>query len=41
MGGGHQHIFNIVVVNGLHALDTLAAPVLGFEVIHCHTLDVA
>ena len=40
MGGGHQQILDIVVLDGLHSLDALAAPVLGFEVVHRHALDV-
>ena len=37
----HQKLLNVIIVNGLHAFDSLAATVLAAEVIHTHTLDVA
>ncbi len=39
--GRHHHLGDIVVLDGLHALDALAAAVLALEVIHVHALDVA
>ena len=40
MGCSHQQLFNIIVLNGLHTLDSSAATVLTAEVINRHTLDV-
>ena len=33
MGCGHQQILDIILLNGLHALDSLAAAVLALEII--------
>ena len=41
MGGGHQQIGDEVLLDGLHSLNSLAAAVLGFEIINGHTLDIA
>ena len=41
MVGGHEEILNVVIFNGLHALDALAAPVLALEIVHIHALDVS
>ena len=41
MVGGHEKVLDIVLLNGLHALDSLAASVLAPEIIYIHTLDVA
>ena len=38
---GHEQILDVIVLQGLHALDTLAATVLILEIIKSHTLDVA
>ena len=41
MRRGHQKIFDIVILNRAHSLDSAAASVLGFEVIHSHTLNIS
>ena len=41
MGCRHEKVLNIILLNGLHSLDALAAPVLGLEIIHRHALDIA
>ena len=41
MVGGHEKVLDIILLNGLHALDSLAASVLAPEIIYIHTLDVA
>ena len=33
MIGGHQKVLNEILLNGLHSLDPLAAPVLALEVV--------
>ncbi len=40
MVGGHEKVLNIVLLNGLHALDSLTSPVLAPEIIHVHALDI-
>ena len=40
VGGGHKQLFDVIVVNGLHSLDALAAAVLRTEIICAHTFDV-
>ncbi len=40
VGRGHKQIFDEVVLDGLHALNALAAAVLRTEIIHRHALDV-
>ena len=39
--GGHQKVLDEVLLDGLHSLDPLAAPVLALEVVHGHPLDIA
>ena len=41
MGRCHEKIFNIVFIDGLHTLDTLAAAILGLEIVNCHSLDIS
>ena len=41
MGGGHQQIGDEIVLNGLHALDSLTASVLGLEIVHGHPFDIS
>ena len=41
MGCGHQQIFDIIFLNSLHALDSLAAAVLALEIIAGHSLNIA
>ena len=41
MRRGHEDLFNEIFLQRLHALDSLAAPVLAPEIIHGHTLDIA
>ena len=41
VGHGHEQLLDIIVLDGLHALDSLAAPVLGTEVVRGHPLDIA
>ena len=40
MGRCHQKLLDIIILNGLHALDSLAAAVLAAEVVNCHTFDI-
>ena len=40
MSCGHQKFFNIVILNGLHTLDSSAATVLAAEVINRHTFNI-
>ncbi len=40
MGGRHEHLHDIVILDRLHTLDSLAATVLALEIIGTHTLDV-
>ena len=37
----HQQVFDVILIQRLHALDALAAAVLTLEVVHAHALDVA
>ena len=39
--GGHEKVLNIVLLNGLHPLDALAAAVLASEIVHIHPLDIS
>ena len=41
MRRSHHQILDVVVADGLHSLDALAAPVLAAEIIRRHPLDVA
>ena len=41
MGRRHQKLLDVVVLDGLHALDSLAAAVLAAEVVNGHTFDIA
>ena len=40
MRSGHHQFFDIIILQGLHAFDTLAAPVLAAEIIDGHSLDI-
>ena len=40
MSRRHQQIFDVILINGLHALDTTAAAVLCLEIIYSHTFDI-
>ena len=40
VGSGHHQILNVILIDGLHTLDSLAATVLAFEIIRGHTLDI-
>ena len=40
MGIRHQKTVDVIFLQGLHALDASASPVLGFEVIFAHPLDI-
>ena len=37
----HQKIFDIIIFDRLHSLDSLTTSVLCTEIINCHTLDIA
>ena len=37
----HQKVRDEIILNGLHPLDSLAAPVLGLEIVHGHPFDIA
>ena len=41
MCGGHQKLFDIVIFNGLHSLDSASASVLAAEIIYGHPLNIA
>ena len=41
MVGGHNQIFDIILIDGLHSLDSLTASVLAPKVVHGHSLDIA
>ena len=41
MGSGHQQLFNVIILNGLHSLDSLASTALAAEIVHGHSLDVS
>ena len=41
VGLGQQQILNIILIDGLHALDSLTASVLVFKIVHAHTFDIA
>ena len=41
MGCGHQKILNIVLIDSLHSLDSLAAAVLALEIVAGHSLNIA
>ena len=36
----HKHLRNIIILDGLHSLDSLATTVLTLEIVGTHTLDV-
>ena len=36
----HQKLFDVVIINSLHSLDSSAAAVLAAEIIYSHTLDI-
>ena len=36
----HQQIFDIILINGLHSLNTTTSAVLCLEIIYGHTLDI-
>ena len=40
MGGCHQEILDVILIDSLHTLDTAPAAVLRLEIIYGHTLDV-
>lgn len=40
VSGGHHQILDVILIDGLHALDTLAAAVLALEIVGGHTLNV-
>ena len=40
MSRRHQQILNVILIDGLHSLDTSAAAVLCFEIIYGHTFDI-
>ena len=40
VGSSHHQILNVILIDGLHTLDSLAATVLAFEIIRGHTLDI-
>ena len=40
MRGRHQQIFDIILINGLHSLNTTTTAVLCLEIIYGHTLDI-
>ena len=37
----HEEVFDIIILNGLHSLDSLATAVLGLKIVHRHALDIA
>ena len=41
MGRGHEKIFDKIIIDSGHSLDTLAAAPLGTEIIYSHSLDVS
>ena len=41
VGGCHKHFHDIIILNGLHSLNSLASTVLAFEIIGSHALDIA
>ena len=40
MRGRHQKIFDIILINSLHSLNTTTTAVLCLEIIYGHTLDI-
>ena len=38
---GHDQIFDVVLLDGLHAFDSLASPVLALEIVRRHPLNVS
>ena len=40
MRGRHQQIFDIILINSLHSLNTTTTAVLCLEIIYGHTLDI-
>ena len=40
MRGRHQQIFNIILINSLHSLNTTTTAVLCLEIIYGHTFDI-
>src|SRR5699024_11086390 len=40
VGGGHQKLLDVIILNSLHALDTFAAQVLAAEIVDGHPLDI-
>ena len=41
MGGCHKHFHNIIILDGLHSLNSLTATVLTLKIIGSHALDIA
>ena len=41
MGCGHEHLNNIIILNGFHSLNAFTTTILGFEIIGAHTLDIS
>ena len=41
MGSRHQKFLDVIFIDRLHSLDSLATTVLGTEIIKAHSLDVA
>ena len=37
----HEKIFDEVLIDGLHSLDSLSAAILALEIVHGHSLDVS
>ena len=40
MGRRHQQFIDIIILDGLHALDTLTTTILATEVVYCHSFDI-
>ena len=40
MCGRHQQIFDIILINSLHSLNTTTTAVLCLEIIYSHTFDI-
>ena len=40
MRGRHQQIFDIILINSLHSLNTTTTAILCLEIIYGHTLDI-
>ncbi len=41
VGGRHKQILDVILIDGLHTLDSLSATVLRLEIIHRHSLDIS